>query len=57
VSSYQGLIAPVAAQIAPSLKACASSSSWYIEASDGPSISTALTQIFGQASTGPRMTH
>lgn len=45
-SRYQGLVYPFATQIAPNLQSCASSSSLYFEASDGPALIASLQTLF-----------
>lgn len=52
---YNVMVAPVASQIKPKLKECATSG-WFFEASDGPSIQNAMKTLFDQASKSPRLT-
>ena len=52
---YNVMVAPVASQIKPKLQQCASSG-WFFEASDGPSIQSAMKNLFDQASKSPRLT-
>ena len=46
VDAYYDLVLPFASQIAPALTSCATSSQWYFEAIDGPSITTGMQQLF-----------
>lgn len=48
-SSYLQIIQPFSSSISPNLQGCASNSSYYMVASDGPSIVSAMTQLFNQA--------
>ncbi len=54
---YSGLIAPIVSQIAPALQACASSSSYYFEASDGPAITTGMNQLMANSQALARISH
>jgi Flp pilus assembly protein TadG len=45
-TNYKELVYPIASQIAPNLQSCASSSSYYIEAVDGPAITAAMSTLF-----------
>ena len=54
--SYQGLILPIAAQIGPALQSSATSSNWFLEASDGPAINAALANFLNQAASAGHLT-
>jgi hypothetical protein len=43
---YNTLVLPIASQIAPALQACATSSSYYYQADDGPALETAMGHLF-----------
>jgi hypothetical protein len=55
--NYKNLVLPYVNQIAPNLLACATSSSYYFQASDGPAISTAMQALFGASQQGPGLTN
>lgn len=55
-TSYTHLVAPYVSSIPGNLQACASSSAYYYEASDGPSISTAMQTIFQNSEQFARLT-
>jgi Flp pilus assembly protein TadG len=44
--NYQNLVLPFQSQIAPSLQSCASGSSNYFEADDGPALISAMSSLF-----------
>ena len=54
--AYSALVAPFAANIAPALQSCASSSAFYYEASDGPSITTGMNALFASSERAVRLT-
>lgn len=54
--TYIDLVKPFIAQIPINLKACASSSDWYAEASDGPALSAAIAQMFANTLAQTRLT-
>ena len=45
-SQYQALVAPINAQLGPTMQSCATSSSQYFQANDGPAIQTAVNSTF-----------
>ncbi|MBO1360410.1 VWA domain-containing protein [Acetobacter sacchari] len=45
-SQYSTLVAPISANLGPTMQACASSSDQYFEASDGPAIQSAVSSSF-----------
>lgn len=51
---YIKLVQPIASDIAPALQRCASPG-WFFEASDGPTIHTAMQKLFAQASKTPTL--
>ncbi len=53
---YIKLVQPIASGIAPALQQCASPG-WYFEASDGPTIHTAMQKLFAQASKTAALIH
>lgn len=55
-NDYNALVQPIAANIAPALKACASPN-WYYEASDEDGISAAFDKMFAQTSSAPSLTN
>ncbi len=55
-SSYTSLVSPFSSTIATNLQNCATNSSFYFTASDGPSIVTAMTQLFARAASYARLT-
>ncbi len=55
-SSYTSLVVPYQNTISPALQACATNSSFFFTASDGPSIVTAMTQLFARAASYARLT-
>lgn len=59
IDEYKKLISPIANNIAPKLKECASSptSTWFAEASDGPAIDKALQTMFKQTTSQARLTY
>jgi putative Flp pilus-assembly TadE/G-like protein len=56
-TNYKNLVLPYVNQIAPNLEACATSSSYYFEASDGPAISTAMQSLFAASQPGAGLTN
>jgi Flp pilus assembly protein TadG len=56
-TNYNSLVLPYVSQIAPNLQACATSSSFYFEASDGPTISTAMQSLFAASQQGAGLTN
>jgi hypothetical protein len=48
-TNYSTLVLPYANQIQPNLQSCASSSSYFFVASDGPAITTAMQALFAQS--------
>jgi len=54
-TNYYNLVYPIASQIAPNLKSCASASNYYIEATDGPAITTAMSTLFQSTSAVARI--
>ncbi len=54
--AYKNLAAPYVSSIPSNLQACASSSSYYYEASDGPSISTGMQTLFQSSQQFGRLT-
>lgn len=55
-SSYTSLVSPFSSTIATNLQNCATNSSFFFTASDGPSIVTAMTQLFARAASYARLT-
>ena len=55
-SSYTDLVQPYASQIASNLQNCATNVNFFFTASDGPSIVTAMTQLFNRAASFARLT-
>lgn len=55
-SSYNTLVVPYQNSISPALQSCATNSSFFFTASDGPSIVTAMTQLFARAASYARLT-
>jgi hypothetical protein len=55
-SSYTTLVVPYQNAISPALQNCATNSSFFFTASDGPSIVTAMTQLFARAASYARLT-
>ena len=55
-SSYTSLVQPYASTIAANLQACATNSAFYMVASDGASIVSAMTQLFNTALETPHLT-
>jgi Flp pilus assembly protein TadG len=53
--NYQTLVYPIASQIAPSLQSCASSPNYYIEATNGPAITTAMSTLFQSTTAAARI--
>jgi Flp pilus assembly protein TadG len=53
---YTTLISPIASQIAPALQTCASSLTYYYEASDGPAITTGMNALFASSEQAARLT-
>jgi Flp pilus assembly protein TadG len=53
---YVALVQPIAAQIAPALQACATSSLFYFEATDGPAILTGMRQLMANSQLKARLT-
>jgi Flp pilus assembly protein TadG len=56
-SSYTTLVQPYASTIASNLTSCATNSGFFFSASDGPSIVTAMTELFNKASSYARLTN
>jgi hypothetical protein len=54
---YSALIDGLSSQIAPALQACASSSNYYFEASDGPAITTGMKQLMANSQALARISH
>jgi hypothetical protein len=54
-AAYSALVNPFAANIAPALQACASSSTYYYEASDGPAITTGMNSLFASSEEAARL--
>jgi Flp pilus assembly protein TadG len=54
-AAYSALVNPFAANIAPALQACASSSTYYYEASDGPAITTGMDSLFASSEEAARL--
>ena len=46
IPEYDSSVAHMATDIAPNLQACASSPSWFFEATDGPAIGAAMSAAF-----------
>ena len=55
-SSYTSLVSPFSSTISTNLQSCATNSSFFFTASDGPSIVSAMTQLFARASSYARLT-
>lgn len=55
-SSYTSLVSPFSSTISTNLQNCATNSSFFFTASDGPSIVTAMTQLFARAASYARLT-
>jgi len=55
-SSYTSLVSPFSSTISSNLQNCATNSNFFFTASDGPSIVTAMTQLFARASSYARLT-
>lgn len=55
-AQYNEIVAPLASSLAPTLKACATSSSWYFSADDGPAIQSAMSSIVTQITSALRLT-
>ena len=55
-AQYNQIVAPLAASLAPTLKACATSSSWYFSADNGPAIQAAMSSIVTQITSALRLT-
>jgi len=53
---YNGIVEPIASQIAPNLQSCATSSQYYYEATDGPALTAALQALFTSTSQTLRLT-
>lgn len=53
---YDTLIAPISAQLGPTMQSCASSPSWYFLANDGPAITAAVNQAFASIMKEVRLT-
>jgi hypothetical protein len=56
-TNYTSLVLPYVNNIAPNLENCATSSSYYFEASDGPAISTAMQSLFAATQQAARLTN
>ncbi len=56
-ANYSNLAAPYVAQIPTNLQSCASSSTYYYEASDGPAISTGMQALFASSLQSARLTN
>ena len=54
-AAYAALVNPFAANIAPALQACASSATYYYEASDGPAITTGMNALFASSEEAARL--
>jgi Flp pilus assembly protein TadG len=54
-AAYSALVNPFATNIAPALQACASSSTYYYEASDGPAITTGMNSLFASSEQAARL--
>ena len=54
-AAYAALVNPFAASIAPALQACASSPTYYYEASDGPAITTGMNALFASSEQAARL--
>ncbi|HEX4198964.1 MAG TPA: hypothetical protein VHZ26_16125 [Caulobacteraceae bacterium] len=54
-AAYSALVNPFAANIAPALQACASSATYYYEASDGPAITTGMDSLFASSEEAARL--
>jgi len=54
-AAYAALVNPFAANIAPALQACASSPTYYYEASDGPAITTGMNALFASSEQAARL--
>lgn len=54
--SYTDLVEPYANSISANLQSCATNSGFFITASDGPSIISAMSQLFSKASSYARLT-
>jgi hypothetical protein len=54
--AYAYLAQPYVGQIPTNLANCATSSNYYLEASDGPSITTAMNALFAQTQIGATLT-
>ncbi len=55
-SSYTSLVVPFSSTISSNLQNCATNGNFFFTASDGPSIVTAMTQLFARASSYARLT-
>ncbi len=53
--AYSDLVNSFAANIAPALQACASSPTYYYEASDGPAITTGMNSLFASSEEAARL--
>jgi hypothetical protein len=54
-SEYSLMVAPIISQVPANLQACASSSSYYYEASDGPALISAMQQLFASTYSASRI--
>ncbi len=54
-AAYSALVSPFAANIGPALQACASSPTYYYEASDGPAITTGMNALFASSEQAARL--
>ncbi len=54
--NYYQLVYPYSSNIAPNLQSCASSSTYYYEASDGPAITTGMQSLFASSLQTARLT-
>jgi Flp pilus assembly protein TadG len=56
-TNYTSLVLPYVNNIAPNLEDCATSSTYYFQASDGPAIATAMQALFAATQQAARLTN